>query len=104
MMYDDIAPIAGGDFISYGNYRKFKKGFDFEILTDDGNLSVTWNDNIAVCFSEYFDIWDNTREFGLPKAQGWSAELPWLIDYIKFMNRVYNSVENWRFDERSRKG
>lgn len=104
-MFDDVAPIAGGDFISYGEYRNFKKMRPFKITGDTEELIlIDWSDDVALWFYEYFEIWENTKEFGLPTSSVWTGERPWTIDFLKYFNRVYNEVENWRATERQRKG
>ena len=62
-------------------------------------------DNVAELYQAYYyyyDIWDNWHHFKqLPHGKGWIHELPWVIDFLKFFNIMFSSIEAYT-DKRSR--
>ena len=49
------------------------------------------------CYS-YFTLFHNYKNFGLPHGEGFLNELPWVIDFLRFMNELTITIENWRLN------
>lgn len=46
--------------------------------------------------AEYFDLFGKYKLFGLPHGGGWLGELPWVVDFLAFMEKTYNEIEAWQ--------
>lgn len=51
----------------------------------------------------YYEIYINFKHFGLPHGCGWLNELPWIIDFFKTMDKVYQGIESWMIDKQTRR-
>ena len=43
-------------------------------------------------FNYYYNVWNNTKEFGLPNGKGWIEERQIILDIIKAMNKIYDKT------------
>lgn len=46
-------------------------------------------------FFSYFDLWENFHHFGLPHGKGFINELPWVIDFLKYFENIYESIKTY---------
>lgn len=100
-MSDDFERMPGGGGILYSELRNFKERKDFTVTFTDGkDYLIEFDDSVYFDYCNYFDIWNNTREFGLPHGNGWINELQWTIDFLKMFNLVYIDIQNYREDKR----
>jgi hypothetical protein len=100
--HDEIEVIPGSYIISIGDIKKFMTGESFEVQDEEGNIiNIKADDNFYSAFIYYYDIWENWNQFEmLPHGGGWLDELPWVIDFIKYFNSVYNDIEKYRIKRR----
>lgn len=67
------------------------KGKEFYYSDFSGDV-VYCNSIDSHIFNYYYEIWNNTKEFGLPHGQGWIAERQSILNVIKEMNNIYNKT------------
>ena len=51
--------------------------------------------NIYSDFLYYYDIWETYHFLGLPHGNGWNNEKPWLIQFLKSFDIVFNMYQSW---------
>jgi hypothetical protein len=93
--------LPGDWSIQYKEVAKFFEGEEFVI--DDDNTGREYRCQIEwVHYCYYYEIWENWHELKLlPNGTGnWLDELPWVIDLIKFFNRLYSELETYRIKKR----
>ena len=96
---DKIEPLPGGWFIEVGQLREAREGKPYTATNPDGiDLKI----EPMEYFPYYYEIWENFHYFGLPHGNGWINELPWLVNFIKMFQRIYQEIESFRI-ERGRK-
>ena len=103
IFWEDLEELPGRYVIDNENIRAFYDGEPFQYHTDEWELiesdSVDWE-----TFNFYANLWDDWHHFKqLPNGGGTAGELPWVIDFYKYFDRIYLSIENFRA-ERARKG
>jgi len=92
----DQEELPSGRFILIREARKAMDGEDFEYFEGvrvkaekvEGVSMETW--------ASYFTTFHNFKTFGLPHGQGWGQELPWVIDFLGYMDNIYQQVQNWQ--------
>lgn len=91
--FADVFDELPGEFsISYGDLKKFFNDEDYQAYDKENKiLSLNRSDD----FLEYFEFWENCREFGLPSGSGWINELPWTVDFVKFFNLISKEIETF---------
>ena len=101
----DEPEIMPGDYgISYVNIKRYRKGEDFKVSKIDGeaNISIEYDREVQEAFYYYYSIWENYHSFGLPHNEGWIRELPWVLDFLKYFDRIFNEIEYYRAEKRRR--
>lgn len=64
-------------------------------------MKIDVDEETYVVFNYYYDVWDNWNQFKiLPHGRGTIHELPWVLDIIKFFNRVNEQIELFREKKR----
>jgi len=92
MFNDFIERLPGGWFIDGKGIKNFFHNEPFEVLNQDGlPVRVLRHD----LFNEYFELWENFHYFGLPENNGWINELSWLLDFLKFFQRIHFDIEKF---------
>jgi len=71
-------------------------GDDFFYFEPGGGKPKKAQGTPAASWESYFLLFNNYKNFGLPHGKGWLNELPWVIDFLGFMNRVYSQIEAWQ--------
>lgn len=89
----DWEVLPGDWLIEMIEVRHFYDGQKFTVENPDG---VKCEYKLHPYYAEYYDAWDDAREFGLPHGAGSLKELPWLIDFLKYFNRIYREIEAYR--------
>jgi hypothetical protein len=98
---DKIEPLPGGYFIDVKNLRLARGNEPYIVVDDDGKelkMAIVRNSG------HYFEMWENFHYFGLPNGKGWYNELPWVINMLKSFQRIYNEIESFRIERRSKIG
>ncbi|MEM9424760.1 MAG: hypothetical protein AAF975_08250 [Spirochaetota bacterium] len=56
-------------------------------------------------FFDYYEVFENCENFGLPHGRGWAFEADWLLDFLREMRRakafLYGDKENRKENERT---
>lgn len=93
-LFDDfLEKLPGGWFIDGKGIYNFFSGKPFEVLNADGLPVQCVRHDL---FNDYFEAWENFHYFGLPENRGWINELPWLLDFLKFFQRIHYDIKNWK--------
>ena len=100
--------MPGNDFIEQGQITACLQGREFWVCADfdthkDGKEWVHSPFQIIngdTFYKYYHEYWENFHYFGLPQGKGSDAEPRWLIDFIKFFENLFASVEAWRIENR----
>lgn len=91
---DEIELLPLDYTIECGQIKNFVDCKPFEVMTPKGKLKVEADSNFYLWFDYYYEIWDNWRSLKiLPHGKGWIDEQPWLIDFIKFFDRIDSHIE-----------
>lgn len=98
---DKIEPLPGDWFIEVGELKKARRGEPYIATNNEGgDVKIIPLDG----FPHYYGIWENFHYFGLPNGGGWYNELPWVIDFLKMFERIYNEIEGFRMERRRKLG
>ena len=100
-----------GDYaILYRDIRDYRELKDFKVRDVSGDKSTTeiveYNEQVRETYLYYYGIWENWHCFNqLPNAgtNGTLKELPWILDFLKYFDRIYQDIENYRAEKRRRK-
>lgn len=97
-----------GDYaILYKDIRIYRKGESFTVRKIENGKStseaVEYNPEVIKAYSYYYGIWENWFCFKqLPNAgnNGTSKEIPWILDFLKYFDRIFQEIENYRSSRR----
>lgn len=98
-MADDLEILPGGWSITNRNARKFflEEG-DFEVYSPEGEKHlISPNSN----FVDFYEVWENYHYFGLPNGGGWVDEYNWLLDFLKFFDKIHDEIKMFNSKRRA---
>lgn len=95
---NDHEVLASGRFVLIRDIRKAMDGEDFLYFNPEGGKGILVRGFSVEDQNHYFEIFHRCQDFGLPHGQGWINELPWLIDFLKFMKYKYRIIESWKMN------
>lgn len=85
--------LPGDWVIENRDIKKFHDGEIFTVMNPDGeNIELEPFED----FGSYYEMWENYHYFGLPHGKGWIDELPWVINFLKYFNKIHNDIEIYR--------
>jgi len=100
---DDFQQLPRGYGIKNKEIRNCRECKDFYISDDNGKKTfIKMDKSIQECFYAYYELWENYHYFGLPHGKGWINELPWVVDFLKYYDKIYNEIEVYRIEKRRR--
>jgi len=100
---DDFHPLPGGYGIKYKEIKNCREFKGFYVSDSGGNkLFIKMDESINEAFFSYYELWENYHYFGLPHGRGWINELPWVVDFLKFYDKIYNEIEVYKIEKRRR--
>ena len=98
-MAEELELRPGKWLIENGQLKRFKDGEAYSAINPDGEIvAIEQPDN----FGYYYEIWENYHFFGLPHGSGWVNELPWVIDFLKMFDKIFNENESYRIETRKK--
>lgn len=101
---DDLEKLPGGYFIEYRQIRSYRKGEDYIVINPEGEeLKVNNHNNMTQAFNYYYEIWENYHYYKtLPNVgtgHGWLKELSWIVDFVKYFQRIFVEIENYQAEK-----
>jgi hypothetical protein len=97
---DEVEYLPGDFAITFRNLKKYRARQDFIIHKGGKPFHVEFSEEIARGYEYYFLTWEDYHYFGLPHGKGSLDELPWLLDFLKYFDRLFQAIENYRLDKR----
>lgn len=101
---DKIEELPGNWFIEIAELKKFKQGNPCKVIIGDSELTVSPMTQPFNDYPYFFNFWENFHFFGLPNGQGWINELPWVVDFLKLFERVYNEIQVFKMNKAVKHG
>lgn len=92
----DPEQLPSGRFVLIRDIRKALDGKEFMYFDPTGGKGKTVSGMNEADRNSYYVIFDRFKKFGLPHGKGWIHELPWVIDFLSFMEDTYNMIECWQ--------
>lgn len=93
----DLNQLPGNWGIEDQHICNYYDGKPFMVCDNNGiDYKIDNTENEIIAFHYYYDIWENYHEFGLPHGKGSLYECNWLLDFVKYFNRIFNDIEIFR--------
>ena len=95
-MADESERLPGEWVIDFEDITKFYKGDPFKIMNPSGEI-IECDPPDWQAFDYYTSFWDDWMCFNvLPHGGGTAHELPWLIDILKFYDRIKREIQEFK--------
>ncbi len=102
-LWDDAVEwLPDGSGIMVRDVRAALSGEDFRYYPDGSGMPEKLKGVGAGVWASFFSIYRNWQRFGLPNNAGWLNELPWVLDFLSYMDDLRIIIENWRVKDSAR--